>query len=102
MRVAPPGWTWAKTAQEAITYLDTGSVEALDLDHDLAGDEEYGTGYDVLLWLAEQSEGLGRDLWPREVSIHSANFSRSPQMAGVIRRYGKGYEELPGRRWRRA
>jgi hypothetical protein len=72
----------------------------LSLDHDLGGDEERGTGYDVVLWLAEQSEAHGCDLWPDRVDIHSANFSASPGMAGVIGRYSP-LRELPDRRWER-
>ena len=97
-RQAPSGWRQVFTAQQAIDLLDTGQVRALSLDHDLGDDEHHGTGYDVVLWLAEQREAHGRDLWPGDVRIHSANFSASPRMAGVIRRYS-GLRELPGRRW---
>ena len=99
-RAAPAGWTHVFTASEAIALLDRGDVKALSLDHDLGDDDAHGTGYDVVLWLAEQSEAHGRDLWPAHVEIHSANFSASPRMAGVINRYS-GLREHPGRRWLR-
>lgn len=35
---------------EAIELLKSGEVRKLSLDHDL-GDDERGTGYDVLLWI---------------------------------------------------
>ena len=37
---------------EAIALLESGAVEELSLDHDL-GDDERGTGYDVVLWIEE-------------------------------------------------
>ena len=99
-RPAPEGWVQVLTAKHCIELLDKGGVTDLSLDHDLGGDEEHGTGYDVVLWLAEQSEAHGRNLWPDRLDIHSANFSASPRMAGVINRYS-GLRELPGRRWER-
>ncbi|WP_354699078.1 cyclic-phosphate processing receiver domain-containing protein [Paraconexibacter sp. AEG42_29] len=41
---APAGWTHAITAWEAIELLDTGTVVALPLDHDLGDDDRCGTG----------------------------------------------------------
>lgn len=35
---------------EAIRLLEAGLVEELSLDHDL-GDDDRGTGYDVILWI---------------------------------------------------
>jgi len=99
-RPTPEGWVRAMTAHETIAFLEQGNVCALSLDHDLGGDDEFGTGYDVVLWLAEQSEAYNRNLWPDEVAIHSANFSRSPAMAGVINRYSD-LTEHPGRKWSR-
>lgn len=37
---------------ETIAFLEKGGVELISLDHDL-GDDERGTGYDVLLWIEE-------------------------------------------------
>jgi len=37
---------------EAIKLLKTGQVEEINLDHDL-GDDNRGTGYDVVLWIEE-------------------------------------------------
>lgn len=98
-RAAPPGWLHVQTAPEAIELLRSGDVDELSLDHDLGADDRHGTGYDVVLFLAEQSEH-GSDLWPREsIAIHSANFSASPRMEGVIERYAPMRRELGRRRW---
>lgn len=84
------GWTWVKTAQEAISLLKSGEVERASLDHDLEP-EHYpsdvpegmsweesgnyniwkmtGTGYDVCLWLESNPE-----FYPvGGVRVHSAN-----------------------------
>ncbi|HEY1775942.1 MAG TPA: cyclic-phosphate processing receiver domain-containing protein [Solirubrobacteraceae bacterium] len=101
-RAAPEGWLHVQTAQAAIDLLRTRVVLELSLDHDLGDDEVAGTGYQVCLFLAEQSEN-GTDLWPREtLAIHSANFSASPRMAGVIDRYSPLQRILGRRRWQRA
>ena len=100
-RVAPAGWIHVQTAPQAIELLRSRVVLELSLDHDL-GPEEAGTGYDVCLFLAEQSEG-GNDFWPREtLSIHSANFSASPRMEGVVDRYSPLHRVLGRRRWTRS
>ena len=49
-RIAPDGWTQVRWPDEAIELLKTGQVTHLSLDHDL-GDDERGTGYDVVLWV---------------------------------------------------
>src|SRR5512146_2792662 len=86
------GFTWGKTAQEAIDLLKTGRVEFASLDHDLgacptclAGRTEdewlaehnyqampncdhWGTGYTVVCWME------ANDVWPPDgVQVHSAN-----------------------------
>lgn len=70
---------WAKTAAEAIAFLETGAVEFISLDHDLC-DEHYakqedasleGTGYSVALWI-EEAVAEGRIACP-EWQIHSMN-----------------------------
>ena len=49
-RVAPAGWIQARWPDEVITLLASGEVTHLSLDHDL-GDDDRGTGYDVVLWI---------------------------------------------------
>lgn len=69
------GWTWVKTADEAIALLRTGNVTQASLDHDLsiaatmgcpAPDER--TGYTVACWMEEN------EVWPKDgVTVHSMN-----------------------------
>jgi len=66
---------------EAIALLESGAVEELSLDHDL-GDDERGTGYDVVLWI-EEAVAL-RGFKPPRISVHSANSSaRDKMIAGI-------------------
>jgi len=66
---------------EAIALLESGAVEELSLDHDL-GDDERGTGYDVVLWI-EEAVAL-RGFKPPRIFVHSANSSaRDKMIAGI-------------------
>jgi hypothetical protein len=49
-RPAPVGWVATRWPDEVITLLEIGGVTEISLDHDL-GDDERGTGYDVLAWI---------------------------------------------------
>lgn len=61
--------------------LQTGQVTELSLDHDL-GDDEHGTGYDVVLWI-EEAVAL-RGFMPPKILVHSANSSaRQKMFAGI-------------------
>jgi len=91
-RVAPPGWRQVRWPDEAIELLVTGRVTDLSLDHDL-GDDERGTGYDVVLWIerAVATEGFV----PPRMAVHSANSSAALKMeAGIcaIERLARGKE----------
>ena len=77
LRVAPEGWIRVKTASEAIVLLQQGNVVEISLDHDL-GDEENGTGYDVILWMEEKAF-LEKFKCPR-IHIHTANISAREKM----------------------
>lgn len=66
---------------EAIALLETGEVAVISLDHDL-GDDERGTGYDVLLWIEEAVALRGFD--PPEMRVHSANSSARLKMEAAI------------------
>jgi hypothetical protein len=66
---------------EAIELLKSGLVEELSLDHDL-GDDERGTGYDVVLWVEEAVAMHG--FIPPKITVHSANSSaRDKMLAGI-------------------
>ena len=70
-RPAPPGWVAARWLQDVVALLETGLVVELSLDHDL-GDDERGTGYDVLLWI-EQAVSARGFVPPARIVVHSAN-----------------------------
>jgi len=83
------GWTWVKTADEAIALLATGQVRKASLDHDLsiaatlgnpAADER--TGYTVVCWMEQNN------MWPPEgVETHSMNPVGRRRMIDVIARH---------------
>lgn len=85
-------WWWAKTADEAIWFLENFRVEWVSLDHDLAyahyhanptSDFAEKTGYSVAYWMAEH------DIWPSKgVTVHSANPVGAKRMMGLVDRYG--------------
>ena len=52
-RPTPDGWHTCRWPEEDIELLKAGGVTHLSLDHDL-GDDNHGTGYDVVLWIEEQ------------------------------------------------
>jgi len=82
VRPTPPGWVAARWPDEVIALLKTGQVAALSLDHDL-GDDQRGTGYDVVLWI-EEAVALRGFVPPREIYVHSSNTSaRDKMLAGL-------------------
>lgn len=76
-RVAPTGWHQVRWPDEAIELLKEGDVTELSLDHDL-GDDERGTGYDVVTWIEEQVATSG--FIPPRIKVHSANSSARAKM----------------------
>ena len=81
-RATPDGWVRVYWPSEVIALLETGNVQELSLDHDL-GDDERGTGYDVILWI-EEAVAL-RSFTPPKISVHSANSSAREKMLSGIR-----------------
>jgi hypothetical protein len=81
-RAAPDDWVRVYWPAEAIALLETGKVLELSLDHDL-GDDERGTGYDVVLWI-EEAVAL-RSFMPPKIIVHSANPSAREKMLAGIR-----------------
>ncbi len=80
-RATPEGWARVFWPDEAIALLETGRVQELSLDHDL-GDDQRGTGYDVVLWI-EEAVAL-RGFRPPRMHVHSANSSaRQKMLAGI-------------------
>lgn len=81
------GWTWAKTADEAIDLLKTGRVRRASLDHDLSVEQTLGrtlegpSGYTVVCWMEEHG------VWPEGgVKVHSQNPVGRARMRQVIAR----------------
>ena len=80
-RSTPVGWVRVYWPDEAIALLEAGLVSEISLDHDL-GDDERGTGYDVVLWI-EEAVAL-RGFVPPRMHVHSANSSaREKMLAGI-------------------
>jgi len=81
-RPTPPGWVRAYWPEEVIDLLKTGLVTDLSLDHDL-GDDQRGTGYDVVLWIEKEVALNGFN--PPRIKVHSANSSARVKMEAGIR-----------------
>jgi len=74
-RTTPKGWYRVYWPDEAIELLKTGKVKEISLDHDL-GDDERGTGYDVVLWIEETVfTSAISGFKPPIIRVHSANTS---------------------------
>ena len=90
------GWTWVKTADEAINLLKTQDVTEASLDHDLSeehypwsgiqeSDYKEQTGYTVVCWMEENN------VWPKDgVHVHSLNPVGGQRMMDVILKHHKG------------
>ena len=80
-RESPAGWRRVYWPDEAIALLKQGGVTDISLDHDL-GDDERGTGYDVILWVEEAVATRG--FKPPRITVHSANPSARQKMEAGI------------------
>lgn len=76
-RATPEGWIRVFWPEEAIALLETGEVSVISLDHDL-GNDERGTGYDVILWI-EEAVAI-HNFIPPNIIVHSANSSARAKM----------------------
>lgn len=76
-RETPEGWVRVYWPEEAIEMLKTGNVTELSLDHDL-GNDDHGTGYDVVLWIEEAV--IVNNFKPPIIKVHSANSSARHKM----------------------
>jgi len=81
-RTTPDGWVRVYWPDEVIKLLKTREVTEVSLDRDL-GDDDRGTGYDVVLWIEEQVALHG--FVPPMMSVHSANVSARNKMEAGIR-----------------
>ena len=85
-RQTPVGWVRVYWPDEAIELLKTGNVNEISLDHDL-GDDDRGTGYDVVLWVEEAV--ITRGFKPPKMAVHSANSSARAKMKSGIENIGR-------------
>lgn len=89
-RSTPEGFVRCYWPDEVFKLLETGPVHLISLDHDL-GDDERGTGDDVVTYLQEQL--ILNNRLPPAVTIHSDNPSGCQKMwLGVSRLYERAYE----------
>ncbi len=72
---------------KSLDLLKAGNVSEISLDHDL-GDDDRGTGYDVVLWIEEAVFTKG--FKPPAIKVHSANSSAREKMERGIRKI-EGY-----------
>ena len=86
-RITPQGWVRAYWPEDVIRLLESSDVEELSLDHDL-GDDEHGTGYDVLLWIEEAVVTKGY-IPPKTIIVHSANPAARQRMEQAIEQIEK-------------
>lgn len=77
-RPTPLGWVRVYWPYQAIALLEAGEVEVISLDHDL-GDDDRGTGMDVLVWMEEVVRERG--FKAPDVRVHSANPAGADQDA---------------------
>jgi len=91
-RPTPQGWVRAYWPEEVIALLKGGDVTEVSLDHDL-GDDERGTGYDVVLWVEEAVATSG--FVPPKLSVHSANSSARAKMEQGIAKISRLTSEAP-------
>lgn len=77
----PEGWFGVKWPDQAIELLASGCVNSISLDHDL-GDDERGTGYDVVIWIERQMFEGG--FQAPYMQVHSANSSARAKMEAGI------------------
>ncbi len=89
-RTTPGGWHRVYWPDEAIALLETGKVTEISLDHDL-GDDERGTGYDVVLWIEEAV--ITKGFVPPKIAVHSANSSARQKMELGIQTINKRASE---------
>ena len=86
IRPAPPGWLWAKTAEDALRVLASTPVSYASLDCDLASDRHNG------VWFVKQM--AKHSLWPKfKPGVHSSNWNLGAEMLLLIRRLGP-YDEF--------
>ncbi len=96
VRNTPEGFIRTYSVVDTTNLLinHAGEVDELSLDNDLG--EGVPEGRVVCIWLAERQYGYGiNNLWPKKISIHSANPVARQYMRDTLLHYGP-YEEHGG------
>lgn len=110
--VQPEGWHWAKTVQEAISWLEINRCQPIDVisfDHDLGyaymdsatvidgggnpADDKFSSSRPVLIWMIEN------DVWPDEIRVHSHNPIGAEWLAGTADRYAPAHVRIQRKRY---
>ena len=89
-RIPSEDWVLVRWPEEAIDLLKTGKVSEISLDHDL-GDDDHGTGNDVILWIEEQV--ATNRFNPPMITVHSANSSARKKMEAGIKSINRFNEQ---------
>lgn len=90
-RNTPEGFVRCYWPEEVIALLKNNKVSLVSLDHDL-GDDNHGTGYDVVLWIEEQVY-TNNNYIPPTILVHSANSSAGDKMRQGIENINKCLKE---------
>ena len=101
IRVAPEGWLWAKTSEQALsvlraTYsalvsgpnssvLDDADFEAIAFDHDLGGNDDSRR---VLTWIIEYN------FWPAEIFFLTSNPPGRKWLVGSAQSYAPDFVRI--------
>ncbi len=83
IRLPPEGWVWVKTSRDAITYLATGKVTEISLDHDLGDEDYHNTGYTVASFI--EKAAFDHQIPHLDWNIHSANPVGRSKMEAALR-----------------
>ena len=89
-REAPEGWIRCYWPHEVISLLITGDVTEISLDHDL-GDDERGTGYDVISWI--ECWVITNGFIPPKIHIHTDNPAARQRMEAGVASIARWLEE---------
>ena len=88
VRTEPAGWIRARTASEAIAFLEAGGVDEISLDHDLEpahyeGKFDARTGIAVAYWIRDRVRDDPNFARPI-VRIHSMNPVGATHIRAII------------------
>lgn len=83
--------TWVKTVPEAISYISSGNVQSISLDHDLGTEQ---TGYDLAKYIERGAfDGTVKRM---EWRVHSANPAGSLNIMMALRNADRFWDKTEG------